>query len=89
MSTLAACEQRDEASARLSEELMLDQLVFGKPRPALIIQGDAFAGTATVTVLLVSGTPAEAPRLRVFVEPTSENGFRKASQMMIDKGIRI
>ena len=34
---------------------------FGKPRPALIIQSDAFAETGTVTVLLISGTLAEAP----------------------------
>ena len=37
---------------------------FGKPRPALVIQADEFAGTATATVLLLSGTLIEAPLLR-------------------------
>jgi mRNA interferase MazF len=32
---------------------------FGKPRPALVIQADAFADHATVTVLLVSSAIIE------------------------------
>ena len=32
---------------------------FGKPRPALIIQSDQFANTATATVLLLTGTLVE------------------------------
>ena len=60
---------------------------FGKPRPALILQADQFAGTATVTVLLVSSTLVEAPLLRVTVQPNGENGLRSPSQVMIDKAM--
>ncbi len=37
---------------------------FGKPRPALIVQADAFADHATVTILLVSSALIDAPLLR-------------------------
>ncbi|WP_327786369.1 type II toxin-antitoxin system PemK/MazF family toxin [Rhizobium skierniewicense] len=40
---------------------------FGKPRPALIIQADYFSDTATVTVLLLSGTLVDATFIRVTV----------------------
>ncbi|CAA2139150.1 putative endoribonuclease MazF [Methylobacterium bullatum] len=50
---------------------------FGKPRPALIIQSDAFVETGTVTVLLISGTLAEAPLIRTTVEPREANGLKK------------
>ncbi|GJD93719.1 type II toxin-antitoxin system PemK/MazF family toxin [Methylobacterium iners] len=62
---------------------------FGKPRPALVIQSDQFAETGTVTVLLVSGTTVDAPLIRLTVQPTSENGLRKASQVMIDKAMSV
>ncbi|MCO5063703.1 MAG: type II toxin-antitoxin system PemK/MazF family toxin [Rhizobiaceae bacterium] len=58
---------------------------FGKPRPALIIQADAFDQTGTVTLLLLSGTLVDAPLLRLTVEPGAENGLRKPSQVMVDK----
>lgn len=34
---------------------------FNKPRPALIIQSDSFAGLATETVLLVASAIVDAP----------------------------
>lgn len=58
---------------------------FGKPRPALVIQADSFEETATVSVLLISGTLGDAPLIRITVEPTLQNGLRKTSQIMIDK----
>lgn len=58
---------------------------FGKPRPALVIQSDRFSDTATVTVLLLSSTLARAPLLRIDVEPSSENGLQRPSQVMVDK----
>lgn len=42
---------------------------FGKQRPALVIQSDYFSETATVTVLLLSGTVIEAPFIRLAVQP--------------------
>lgn len=58
---------------------------FGKPRPALVIQSDQFADTATVSVLLLSSTLVDAPLVRLNIEPNSINSLRKTSQVMIDK----
>ena len=60
---------------------------FGKPRPALVIQSDAFAETGTVTLLPLSGTLIDAPLFRPTVQPTEANGLRKPSQVMIDKAV--
>ena len=62
---------------------------FGKPRPALVVQADAFADHATVTVLLVSSAVIDAPLLRVSIAPTSSNGLRQPSQIMIDKAMTV
>ncbi|MDP3523013.1 MAG: type II toxin-antitoxin system PemK/MazF family toxin [Hoeflea sp.] len=62
---------------------------FGKPRPALIIQADAFAETGTVTVLLISSTLVDAPLIRPTLGPTPENGLQKPSQVMIDKAMTV
>ena len=59
----------------------------GKPRPALVIQSDAFAETGTVTLLPLSGTLIDAPLFRPTVQPTEANGLRKPSQVMIDKAV--
>ena len=59
----------------------------GKPRPALVIQSDAFAETGTVTLLPLSGTLIDAPLIRPTVQPTEANGLRKPSQVMIDKAV--
>lgn len=61
----------------------------GKPRPALVIQSDLFAGTATVTVLLLTSTRAEAPLIRIDVAPSPGNGLRRPSQVMIDKAMTV
>ena len=63
--------------------------VFGKPRPALIIQADPFGETGTVTVLLLSSTLIDAPLIRLNLRPTPENGLRKPSQVMIDKAMTV
>ncbi|MET3650008.1 type II toxin-antitoxin system PemK/MazF family toxin [Phyllobacterium ifriqiyense] len=62
---------------------------FGKPRPALIIQSDQFSGTGTLTVLLLSGTPVDAPLIRLTIQPTPGNGRRKESQIMVDKAMSV
>ena len=62
---------------------------FGKPRPALIVQADAFADHATVTVLLVSSALIDAPLLRLTILPDAANGLRRPSQIMIDKAMTI
>ena len=62
---------------------------FGKPGPALVIQSDAFADTATVSVLLISSMLVDARLLRVTLEPTLENGLRAPSEIMIDKAMTV
>jgi mRNA interferase MazF len=62
---------------------------FGKRRPALVIRSDRFEDTGTVTVLLLSGSPVDAPLIRLDVQPTLENGLRKASQVMVDKAMSV
>lgn len=62
---------------------------FGKPTPALVIQGDLFDALATVTVLLLSSTLVDAPLIRLRVEPTLENGLRQLSQIMVDKAMTV
>lgn len=62
---------------------------FGKPRPALVIQADAFTEHASVTVLPVTSTRVAAPLLRVTVQPSAENGLHKPSQVMVDKTMTI
>ena len=57
----------------------------GKPRPALVMQADRFAGLAGVTVLPITGLLLDAPMLRVEVAPSAQNGLAKRSQIMVDK----
>jgi mRNA interferase MazF len=62
---------------------------FGKPRPALVIQSDQFIDTASITLLLISGTLVDAPLVRLDVEPSPENGLHKQSQIMVDKAMTV
>lgn len=89
----AATEVRDSASARAGwrGDFVTVALAgdFGKPRPALIVQADQFAATATVTILLVTSTLIDAPLLRVNIPPDADSGLRKPSQVMIDKAMTV
>jgi mRNA interferase MazF len=58
---------------------------YGKPRPALVVQSDLFAEHPSVAVLPVTGELRETPLYRIMVEPTTENGLTKRSQIMADK----
>ena len=60
---------------------------FGKPRPALVIQSDPYDAHATVTVLPVSSDLVAAPLFRITIQPTTENGLHKRSQVMADKAV--
>ncbi len=57
---------------------------YGKPRPAIIVQADAFALTS-VTIAPVTSELQDAPLLRIGLEPTADNGLVKSSQIMVDK----
>jgi mRNA interferase MazF len=58
---------------------------YGKPRPALVIQSDRAANTASIAVLLLTSNLVEASYLRVTVEPDQTNGLRATSQVQIDR----
>ena len=62
---------------------------FGKPRPALVIQADAFAALHSATLLPLTGTLLEAPLMRVTLQPSALNRLHKPSQVMIDKAITV
>ena len=57
----------------------------GKPRPVLIVQDDAFEGTASVTVCLLTTHGIDAGLVRPEIQPTPENGLREPSYLMADK----
>jgi mRNA interferase MazF len=63
---------------------------YGKPRPAVIVQTDAFPEKhASVVVCQLTSELAEAPDFRVTIEPGPENGLRLKSQVMADKPVTI
>ena len=63
---------------------------YGKPRPAVIVQTDAFPESHTsVVVCQLTSDLADAPDFRVTIEPKPENGLRLTSQVMADKPVTI
>ena len=62
----------------------------GKPRPAVIVQSDAFPENhASVVICQLTSDMADAPDFRVSIEPTRETGLRLRSQVMADKPITV
>ena len=62
---------------------------YGKPRPALVAQADAFNQHPSVIVLPLTSEIHETPLFRVSVEAGRETGLRKASQIMVDKATAV
>jgi mRNA interferase MazF len=63
---------------------------YGKPRPAVIVQTDAFPENhASVVVCQLTSELADAPDFRVTIEPEPENGLRLKSQVMADKPVTV
>jgi mRNA interferase MazF len=63
---------------------------YGKPRPAVVIQTDAFPQShASVVVCQLTSDLADAPDFRITIEPKPENGLRLKSQVMADKPVTI
>jgi mRNA interferase MazF len=58
---------------------------YGKPRPAVIVQSDAFEGVWSVTFLPLTSDVTKAWVYRVRIEPTPTNGLSHVSQVMADK----
>lgn len=57
----------------------------GKPRPAVIVQGDAFDATESITLCFFTTDATEAPLFRLSVHPTEENGLASPCSLMVDK----
>ena len=63
---------------------------YGKPRPAVIVQSNAFpADHSYVIVCQMTSELADAPDFRVTIEPSPEAGIRTTSQVMADKPVTI
>ena len=59
---------------------------YGKPRPNLVIQSNAFSNMPSVTVCpLTSDLHTIAPLFRITIDPSPENGLRLPSQIAVDK----
>ena len=59
--------------------------VTGKPRPAVILQHDAFDGTDSVTICAFTSDATDLPLFRIAVEPSPTNGLTAVSRLMVDK----
>jgi mRNA interferase MazF len=63
---------------------------YGKPRPAVVVQTDAFPEThASVVVCQMTSEIVEAPDFRVTIQPSAENGLGARSQIMADKPVTV
>ncbi len=57
----------------------------GKPRPGVVVQNDNFDQTGSVTLCAFTTDDTEAPLFRLPVFPTTGNGLRHPSRLMVDK----
>src|SRR6056297_2021622 len=64
---------------------------FGKPRPAVIIQGDSLnlAKPNSTIVALITSSLQDAPLLRLTLEPSPESGLKKLSQIQSNRIMSI
>ena len=58
---------------------------YGKPRPALVVQADIYADLSSLTVLPFTSAKVNFERSRVAISPSSSNGLRVDSQIMVEK----
>ena len=63
---------------------------YGKPRPAVIVQTDAFPEShACVVICQLTSELVDAPDFRITIDLGPENGLRLTSQVMADKPVTI
>jgi mRNA interferase MazF len=63
---------------------------YGKPRPAVVVQTDAFPEThPSVVICQLTSDVVDAPDFRVTIEPNERNGLRIRSQVMADKPVTV
>jgi mRNA interferase MazF len=57
----------------------------GKPRPVVIVQGEAFDQISSVTICPITTDPTDLPLFRLAIDADPETGLRAPSRIMIDK----
>ncbi len=63
---------------------------YGKPRPAVIVQTDAFPEIhASVVLCQMTSELSDAPDFRVTIEPNDANGLQVRSQIIADKPVTV
>jgi mRNA interferase MazF len=62
---------------------------YGKPRPALVVQADAFDMHPSVIVLPLTSEIHDAPLFRVALDAGASTGLRSHSQIMVDKATAV
>lgn len=64
---------------------------YGKPRPAVVVQSDALVefGFSSVVVCPMSSEVSGGSKVRVAVEPSTDNGLQASSEVMVEKLIGL
>ncbi len=62
---------------------------YGKPRPALVVQADAFSEHPSIVVLPLTSELHDTPLFRVTVSAGKSTGLRMRSQIMVDKATAV
>ena len=63
---------------------------YGKSRPAVIVQTDAFPDTsASVVICQLTSELFDAPDFRITVDPSGNNGLQVRSQIIADKPVTV
>jgi mRNA interferase MazF len=62
---------------------------YGKPRPALVVQAEAFDLHPSVTVLPLTSELHDVPLFRITVNAGRGTGLTKRSQVMVDKATTV
>lgn len=63
---------------------------YGKPRPAVIVQTDAFpTDHASVVICQLTSELVQAPDFRITIDPSQTNGLKAPSQIMADKPVTV
>ena len=61
----------------------------GKPRPAVIVQAYGFEHTPSLVVCPLTSDEVNASLIRLFVEPSTQNGLRKPSWIMVESIVAV
>ena len=58
---------------------------YGKPRPAVVVQGNAVAGFDSVILCPMTTARTDSSLVRLALEPSAENGLTARSEVMVEK----